>query len=195
MNQAGVQYEIHLHGSVPLRHDVTIEQIEKILEPLWKFTEGNTFEEGAKSYYSDEPGLMINKEEHTLFMCWTVQGDDTFDEVMQDLCKNLNEFARVGAPIEVSYIDLDDDDTADEYHLLFVGPNPQAIVNAQRDLLIREVMELMERHFDATQLNGVVNEVNRLFEERIQEASEHQKVLWTGIPFSGLCEPTKKRLH
>lgn len=197
MNQPGVQYEIHLHGDVPLRHDVVQEQVELALAPLWKFADANSFQEGAKSYYADEPGLVLNREEHMLSMCWTVQGDDSFDEVVQDLCKRLNDLAREGAPIEISYVDLDDDASVDEYHLLFVGPTPQSIVKAQRDLLIKEVMDLMERHFDATQLNGVIAEVNALFEKRLKEQDvlSIQKTMWTGIPFSGLCEPTKKRLH
>jgi len=197
MNQPGAQYEIHLHGDVPLRHDVTAGQVELALSPLWKFTDASSFQDGAKSYYEDETGLVLNLEEHTLSMCWTVQGDDSFDEIVQGLCKGLNELAREGAPIEVSYVDLDDDASADEYHLLFVGPTSEAIVKAQRDLLIKEVMDLMERHFEATQLTGVVNEINRLFEERLkmQDESSVHKTLWTGIPFSGLCEPAKKRLH
>ncbi|MGL4666883.1 MAG: DUF6806 family protein, partial [Saezia sp.] len=77
------------------------------------------------------------------------------------------------------------------------GPSSEAIIKAQRDLLIKEAMDLMERHFESTQLNGIVLEINRLFEERLkeQDSPSTYKTLWTGIPFSGLCEPTKKRLH
>ena len=125
------------------------------------------------------------------------RSDDLFDEIVQDLYKGLNELAREGAPIEVSYVDLDDDGSVDEYHLLFVGPTPEAIIKAQRDLLIKEVIDLMERHFDVVELKGVVTEVSRLFEERLKMQDElpMHKTLWTGTPFSGLCEPAKKCLH
>ena len=197
MIQLGPQYEIHLHGDIPLRHDVVLEQVEQALSPLWRFCDANSFDECAKSFYIDEPGLVYHREEHLLSMCWTVQGDDSFDESIQELCQGLSLLAREGAPVEVSYVDLDDDESVDEYHLFFVGPTQTSIIRAQRDLLIKETMDLMERHFEATQLGGVVAEIDRLFEEREKEskAEAQPKTLWTGIPFSGLCEPSKKRLH
>ena len=36
----------------------------------------------------------------------------------------------------------------------------------QRDLLVQDVVNLMERHFDASELNGVVAEVDKLFAQR-----------------------------
>ena len=50
--------------------------------------------------------------------------------------------------------------------MLFVGPSPAAIMQVQRDLLIEDVVQVMERHFDASELNGVIHEIDRLFTER-----------------------------
>jgi hypothetical protein len=50
--------------------------------------------------------------------------------------------------------------------MLFVGPNPAAIMQVQRDLLVQDVISLMERHFDATELGDLVAEVDKLFAKR-----------------------------
>ncbi|MFZ9297072.1 MAG: DUF6806 family protein, partial [Hylemonella sp.] len=36
----------------------------------------------------------------------------------------------------------------------------------QRDLLVQDVIQLMERHFEATELSGVVKEIDSLFNQR-----------------------------
>jgi hypothetical protein len=50
--------------------------------------------------------------------------------------------------------------------MLFVGPTPADIMQAQRDMLVNDVIQLMERHFDGAELGGVVNEIDKLFSER-----------------------------
>ena len=50
--------------------------------------------------------------------------------------------------------------------MLFVGPNPAAIMQVQRDLLVQDLVHLMERHFDGAELGGVVAEVDKLFSQR-----------------------------
>jgi hypothetical protein len=50
--------------------------------------------------------------------------------------------------------------------MLFVGPTPAAIMQVQRDLLVEDVVNLMERHFDGSELGGVVAEIDKLFSQR-----------------------------
>ena len=50
--------------------------------------------------------------------------------------------------------------------MLFVGPTPAAIMQVQRDLLVEDVVNLMERHFDSQELGGVVAEIDKLFSQR-----------------------------
>jgi hypothetical protein len=50
--------------------------------------------------------------------------------------------------------------------MLFVGPDPAAIMQVQRDLLVQDVISMMERHFDGSELGGVVAEVDKLFAQR-----------------------------
>ena len=86
----------------------------------------------------------------------------------------LNEFAEQGAAIEVTFYDTDfdeeegdpDEESRDDFLMLFVGPNPAAIMQVQRDLLVEDVVNLMERHFDGAELGGVVAEIDKLFGDR-----------------------------
>ena len=39
-------------------------------------------------------------------------------------------------------------------------------MQAQRDLLVEDVVNLMERHFDGAELGGVVGEIDKLFSAR-----------------------------
>lgn len=87
---------------------------------------------------------------------------------------SLNELSQTGAAIEITFYDTEfDEDEAepeaqsrDDFMVLFVSPNPAAIMQVQRDLLVQDVISLMERHFDAAELSGVVSEVDRLFSQR-----------------------------
>jgi hypothetical protein len=50
--------------------------------------------------------------------------------------------------------------------MFFVGPDPAAIMQAQRDLLVHDMVNMMERHFDGSELSGVVAEIDKLFGQR-----------------------------
>jgi hypothetical protein len=39
-------------------------------------------------------------------------------------------------------------------------------MQVQRDLLVEDVVNLMERHFDSNELGGVVAEIDKLFSQR-----------------------------
>lgn len=167
-------FEIHVHGQVPLRADVTLAQIEDALAPLWKYAGARSLAEGAASHYEEEPGLHVDEEQHQLEICWTVLGDEDFRQSLDEMCMNLNELSEAGAAIEVTFYDAEYDEeeaepeaeSRDDFTVLFVGPNPAAIMQVQRDLLVQDVIHVMERHFDASELSGVVAEIDRLFSER-----------------------------
>ena len=110
-------------------------------------------------------------------MCWTVAGDNDFRQSLDDMCMNLNEIAATGASIEVTFYDNQyeeepgdsEDESKDDFLMLFVGPTPADIMQAQRDLLVNDVIHLMERHFDSTDLGGVVHEIDKLFAARFDD--------------------------
>ncbi len=167
-------FEIHVHGDVPLRADVTYEQLQEALRPLWQYAGAKSLADGAESAYDEEPGIKFEAHQHLLTMCWTVGGDVDFRQSLDEMCMGLNELAEQGAAIEVTFYDSDFDEeeeppeaeSRDDFIMLFVGPTPAAIMQVQRDLLVEDVLNLMERHFDENELGGVVAEIDRLFSQR-----------------------------
>ncbi len=174
MSRYNAPFEIHVHGQVPMRSDTTFAQLQDALQPLWKYAGARSLADGASSVYEEEPGIKFDAQEHMLQLCWTVRGDDDFRQALDEMCMSLNELSEQGAAIEVTFYDVefDEDDEAaegdsrDDFMMLFVGPNPAAIMQAQRDLLVQDVVNMMERHFDGAELGGVVAEIDKLFGER-----------------------------
>jgi hypothetical protein len=174
MSQYDAPFEIHVHGDVPLRTGVTYAQLQDALKPLWTYAGAKSLADGAESAYEEEPGIKFDAAERLLTMCWTVAGDQDFRQQLDEMCMSLNELAEEGAAIEVTFYDAEFDEeeaepeaeSRDDFLMLFVGPTPAAIMQVQRDLLVQDVVNLMERHFDANELNGVVAEVDKLFAQR-----------------------------
>jgi hypothetical protein len=177
MTSYNAPFEIHVHGQVPLRSDVGFAQLQDALKPMWKYAGARSLSDGASSTYEEEPGIRFDAHEHLLQMCWTVPGDEDFRQTLDEVCMNLNEIADAGAAIEVTFYDaeFDEDDgeaggqSRDDFVMLFVGPNPAAIMQVQRDLLVQDVVNMMERHFDGAELGGVVAEIDKLFASRFDE--------------------------
>ncbi|PKO60610.1 MAG: hypothetical protein CVU24_12240 [Betaproteobacteria bacterium HGW-Betaproteobacteria-18] len=179
MTRFNTPFEIHVHGQVSLRGDVTFEHLQDALKPLWKYAGGRSLADAAGSFYEDEPGIQFDAKDHLLQMCWTVEGDDDFRQALDEMCMNLNEVSLTGAAIEVTFYDTDFEDededadpeaeSRDDFVMLFVGPDPAAIMQVQRDLLVQDVISLMERHFDGAELGGVVAAVDQLFSERFND--------------------------
>ena len=170
-------FEIHVHGDVPLRAEVGYDQLQDALKPLWKYAGARSLADGAPSVYEEEPGIQFDAAKRMLTICWTVPGDEDFRQSLDELCMSLNELAEQGAAIEVTFYDAEFDeededagrDARDDFVMLFVGPTPAAIMQVQRDLLVEDVVNLMERHFDGAELGGVVAEIDKLFGERFDK--------------------------
>lgn len=179
MSRYNTPFEIHVHGEVPLRADVSFEQLQEALKPLWKYAGSRSLAAGAASVYEEEPGIRFDAPKHLLQMCWTVPGDDDFRQALDEMCMGLNDLAEAGAPIEVTFYDADfddeeeggnpDDEARDDFVIYFVGPTPAAIMQVQRDLLVQDMIGLMERHFDGSELGEVVKAVDKLFERRFDD--------------------------
>lgn len=174
MARYNAAYEIHVHAQVPLRSDVGLNQLQEALRPLWQYAGASSLEDGATSAYPEEPGIRVDLHEHVLQMCWTVAGDDDFRQSLDEMCMSLNELTAAGAAIEVTFYDNQfdgdenpsEEDAKDDFVMLFVGPTPADIMQAQRDMLVNDVIHLMERHFDGAELGGVVEEIDKLFSQR-----------------------------
>ncbi|MEH3087447.1 MAG: hypothetical protein PGN26_13170 [Xylophilus ampelinus] len=174
MSRYNAPFEIHVHGQVALRPDAVYDQIQDALRPMWKYAGAKSLADGAASLYEDEPGIEFDPKEHLLQICWTVNGDEDFRQTLDEVCMSLNDLAERGAALEITFYDTDfdeeeeepDAESRDDFMLLFVGPNPAAIMQVQRDLLVEDVVGTMERHFDGAELGGVVAEIDKLFAQR-----------------------------
>ncbi len=177
MPRDNAPFEIHVHGEVPLRADVTFAQLQDALKPLWKYAGAKSLADGAESAYEEEPGIKFDASEHLLRLCWTVPGDEDFRQSLDEMCMSLNELAEQGAAIEITFYDAEFDEeeerpeaeSRDDFVMMFVGPTPAAIMQVQRDLLVQDVVNLMERHFDGAELGGVVVEIDKLFSLRFDD--------------------------
>ncbi|MDD5029374.1 MAG: hypothetical protein PHH58_07735 [Rhodoferax sp.] len=178
MARYNAPFEIHVHGQVALRADVTFDQLQDALKPIWKYAGAKSLAAGSGSFYEDEPGIQFDAKEHLLQMCWTLEGDDDFRQALDEMCMNLNDVAQSGAAIEVTFYDTefeddedadDDAESRDDFVMLFVGPDPASIMQVQRDLLVQDVVNLMERHFDGAELGGVVAAIDSLFSQRFDD--------------------------
>ena len=175
-------FEIHVHGEVSLHPEVTLADVQDALKPLWQYAGAKSLKDGAISSYEEEPGIQYDARQNLLRMCWTVRGDEDFRQNIDDMCMNLNELASTGAPIEVTFYDAEFDDdedgsrdedySRDDFMVVFVGPTPAAIMQVQRDLLVRDVTGMMERRFEAAGLDGVVQEIDTLFTKRFDALVE-----------------------
>ncbi len=171
-------FEIHIHGDVPLRPDVSYAQLEEALKPVWSYAGAKTMAKGAISAYDEEPGIRVDDKTHVLQMCWTVAARENFRNNLEEMCMNLNELASAGAAIEISIYDTEfdeeddegdegeDTESRDDFLMLFVGPTPGDIMQVQRDMLIDDVSAVMERHFDKSDLDPVIVEIDKLFTNR-----------------------------
>jgi hypothetical protein len=177
MTSFSAPFEIHVHGEILLRDDVDFKALQEAAKPLWKYAGAKSLTEGAQSLYEEEPGILFEAADHKLQLCWTVRGDEDFRQVLDDLCMNINEISAAGAQLEITFYDTEFEDedeshgaeSRDDFFILFVGPDPASIMQAQRDLLVQDVIGLMERHFDGSELSGVVQEIDKLFSERFSD--------------------------
>ena len=55
MSNYSTPFEIHVHGDVPMRPDVTYEHLQEALKPLWKYAGARSLAAGAASAYEEEP--------------------------------------------------------------------------------------------------------------------------------------------
>ena len=174
MSRYNTTFEIHVHGEVLLRAEVIFEQVQDALKPIWKYAGGKSLVAAAASVYEEEPGIRFEPKKHLLQLCWTVAGDEDFRQALDEMCMGLNDLAETGAPIEVTFYDAnfdeeeedDESEARDDFAMYFVGPTPAAIMQVQRDLLVQDMIGLMERHFDGSELSDVVAAVDKLFEKR-----------------------------
>jgi hypothetical protein len=150
MNHDDAPFEIHVHGDVKLRSDVGFDALQDALKPLWKYA-------GALSgRWRGQP--VRGRTGHSL----RPAGAPVADVLDAGRRRGLSPAARRhvhepqrgqrhrrlgrGDLYDAEFDEEDEDagrESRDDFLLLFVGPTPQAIMQAQRDLLVEDVVQLM----------------------------------------------------
>jgi hypothetical protein len=170
---------------VPLRAGVTANQVEAALRPLLEYIDEDSLAD-VRSVYEDEPGILYEAREHLLRICWSGDVGRKFGEKVQAALSELAPYTERAAGISLSFYH---DDGQDEFSMLFVGPTPESIHEAERLYLVEEMSRLLGRHFTEAEIGEVVTLVNQLF-TRSRGAGT------SSISSSaGLSASARKRLH
>jgi hypothetical protein len=181
--------EVHLHGNVPLRHGVTLAQVETALGSLLEYIDEDSLAD-AKSVYEDEPGIVFDPKDRTLEICWSGDVGATFKEQVAASLAALNTFTERAAEVEVTYYH---DDGTDEYQLVFIGPTPEAIHEAQRQAMIDDVSAVLARQFGDAEIGEVAQLINQLFLRASPSAAGRSVA--SGAAPAPLSPQHRKRLH
>ena len=179
--------EVHVHGTVSMRHGVTQAQVEAALKPWLDYIDEDSLAD-ARSAYEDEPGISFDAKQRALEMCWTGDVGRNFREHIESALQSLNPYTERAAEIEVTYYH---EDGQDEYGIIFVGPTADAIHEAQRLAMVEDVTQLLTRHFGDAEIGEVVAVVNQLFSRVLPGAK--REITPTIQPT--LTAASRRRLH
>lgn len=182
--------EVHVHGNIPMRSGVTQAQVEAALRPWLEYIDEDSLAD-ARSVYEDEPGIAFDGKQRLLEICWTGDVGRTFREHVEPALQGLNELTERAAEVEITYYH---DDGQDEFGVVFVGPTPEAIHEAQRQAMIEDVSSILARQFGDSEIGEVVALLNQLFSRTAPSAGGEirQGSVTVSTP---LTDKGRRRLH
>jgi len=154
-----MRMEVHVHGNIALCKGVSRSQIESALNPWLDYLDVDSIDE-AKSLEPDEPGIVLDDKGRVLSMCWTGDIGRSFHRRLEEALQALGPYTEQATEVEVSVFH---DNGEEEYRLIFVGPTPESIQEAERSRMVEDVTSLLSRRFDEQAVGEVVSLVNELF--------------------------------
>lgn len=154
-----MRLEVHLHGFIELCEGVSRRQVETALRPLFDYLDVENMSE-VLSLEEDQPGIKYNQRDFTLELCCTLEIGNSFFAALEGAMNGIGRLAEQGTAVEVI---LYHPDGRDEMQLIFIGPTPDAIYDAQRRRMVEDVTSLLRRQFNESATNEVVALVNDLF--------------------------------
>jgi hypothetical protein len=182
--------EVHVHGNIPMRSGVTQVQVEAALRPWLEYIDEDSLAD-ARSVYEDEPGISFDGKQRLLEICWTGDVGRTFREHVEPALQGLNDLTERAAEVEITYYH---DDGQDEFGVVFVGPTPEAIHEAQRQAMIEDVSSILTRQFGDSEIGEVVALLNQLYARIAPSAGGEmrQGSVTISTPFT---DKGRRRLH
>jgi len=184
-----MRMEVHVHADIPLLEGISKKQIELALAPWLEYLDADGIAD-VKSLEADEPGLKFDEKELLLFVCWTGEVGRSFHVAMDQALENLGPLCYEAVEIELTFYHPNGEQ---EQRLLFVGPTPQAIHEAQRRCMVEDVGALLERQFDKSKTAEVMTLVNDLFDRDWKEKASQPKK--PERAFETYTRPSRKNLH
>lgn len=151
--------EVHVHGYLELVEGVSKHQVERALRPLLDALDVEQLSQ-VQSLEPDQPGFHFNPQNWTLDICCTLEVGGDFLSVLETAMHRLGRLVENAAPIEISTYH---EDGRDEFQLLFVGPTPGAILDAQRREMLADIEDLLARQFNPQAVSEVLSLVDKVF--------------------------------
>jgi hypothetical protein len=154
-----MRLEVHLHGYIELCEGVSRRQVENALRPLFDYLDVENMSE-VRSLEEHQPGIAYHQRDFSVEICCTLDVGNSFFGALERSMTALGQLAEQGTAVEVI---LYHEDGRDETQLIFIGPTPDAIYDAQRRRMVEDVSALLRRQFNDAATNEVVALVNELF--------------------------------
>ena len=184
-----MRLEVHVHADIPILEGVSKRQLEAAFAPLLEYLDADGLAD-VKSLEPDEPGLKFEEKELILTVCWTGEIGRSFHGALEASLDNLGPYCYEAVEVDVT---LYHENGEQESKLLFVGPTPQAIHEAQRRCMIEDVSALLARQFSKERVAEVAAVVDRLFEQDWKEHATEEKK--PERAFETATRPSRKHLH
>ena len=184
-----MRHEVHLHADIPILEGVSRRQVEQAFMPVLDYLDADGLAD-VKSLEPDEPGFKYDEKELIFTLCWTGEVGRSFHGALDAALDNLGPLCYEAVEVDVTVYH---ENGEQESRLLFVGPTPQAIHEAQRRCMIEDVAAILARQFDKAQVSEVTALVNDLFDRDWKEKSSQQKK--PERAFESYTRPSRKNLH
>jgi hypothetical protein len=184
-----MRHEVHLHADVPILEGVSRRQIEQACAPLLEYLDADSLAE-LKSLEPDEPGFKYDEKELLLAVCWTGEVGRSFQGALEAALEALGPYCYEAVEVDLTlYLQNGEQ----ESKLLFVGPTPHAIHEAQRRCMVEDVAAVLARQFDKEKVAEVAALVNELFDRDWKEKAAQEKK--PERAFESYTRPSRKNLH
>ena len=144
----------------------------------------------VKSLEPDEPGFKYDDKELIFTICWTGEVGRSFHGALDAALENLGPLCYEAVEVDLTVYH---ENGEQESKLLFAGPTPQAIHEAQRRCMIEDVAAILGRQFDKERVAEATALVNDLFDRDWKEKATQPKK--PERAFESYTKPSRKNLH
>ena len=184
-----MRMEVHIHADIPILEGVSKKQIEQALAPWLEYLDAEGLAD-VKSLEPEELGLKFDEKDLLLFFCWTGEIGRSFHLALDAALENLGPFCYEAVEVDVT---LYHENGEQESKLLFAGPSPQAIHEAQRRCMVEDMAAILGRQFEKDKVAEATALVNDLFDRDWKDKATQPKK--PERAFESYTRPSRKNLH